>query len=162
VWLNKLTRPAATKVKNWASTHFVNMREVFVSETPEQIGFNYVPNDYFVKARATTYPQDWYARMAVSLKDNKIKTSFYDDRNTQVGFFNMPALHYKFDNYFGKQGIAKKHYIDGMVNIRPSYITTTNKLLGSSKLNEAEKYQNDWEVFKQSIIKPRLAIRFNF
>lgn len=134
----------AIKVKNWAGTHFVNMREVLVSETPEQMVFNYVSNDFFVKAMATSYPQGWYIRMVVQLKDNKLKISFFDDGNTSVGFFNMPARHYKFDDYFGKQGLARKNYNDGLVNVKSSCISTANKVIGSLKLNEAEKYQNDW------------------
>ena len=32
-----------TKIKNWGGTNFVNMSEVLVSETKEQLVFNYFP-----------------------------------------------------------------------------------------------------------------------
>lgn len=147
MWLKKLTRLAreklATKVKNLAGTHFINMREVLVSEMPEQMAFVYMFNIFFVEAMAATHPQDWHKRTTVHLKYNNIKTCFFDHENTQIGFFNMPAQYYKFDDCFGKQGTPKKHY-KRLVNIKPSCISTVNTLSGSLKLNATESYQNDW------------------
>ena len=136
----------AIKVKNWAGTHFVNMREVLVSETPEQMVFNYVTNDFFLKAMGQAYYQGWYIRMVVQMKDNKIKISIYDNGNTFYATISvsLQARTYKFDDYFGKQGLARKNYNDGLLNVKSSCISTANKVIGSLKLNEAEKYQNDW------------------
>ena len=36
-----------TKVKNWGSTKFVNLKEVLISETDDQMVFNYIDNSFF-------------------------------------------------------------------------------------------------------------------
>lgn len=125
--------------------------------------FNYVSNDLFSKVMDTAYPQAWFVRMVAQLKDNKIKTSFFDDRNTQVGFLNIPASHYKFDDCYGKEVKANKSYKRKIVSLKSSYISNANKLLGNLKLKEAKKYQNALVgFFEQTINEPRLGVRFNF
>ena len=37
-----------TKVKNWGSTKFVNLKEVLVSETDDQIVLNYIESSFFL------------------------------------------------------------------------------------------------------------------
>ena len=50
------------KVKNWASTNFVSLKEVMVSETDDQIVLNYITNSYFQKTLGVKSIRGWYSR----------------------------------------------------------------------------------------------------
>jgi hypothetical protein len=81
---DKSQKDLVTQFKNWASTSFVNLREVIVSETENQLVLNYV-------TKTTTYIKtlglkslldySWYVRMVVQFKDGKVRARFYDDGN---------------------------------------------------------------------------------
>ena len=81
---NKTQKELATQFKNWASTSFVNLREVIVSETDNQIVLNYITrtNSYF-KTLGMKNPVEysWYVRLVAQFKDGKIRVQFYDDGN---------------------------------------------------------------------------------
>jgi hypothetical protein len=81
---SKSQKELQTQFKNWASTSFVNLREVMVSETDNQIVLNYItktPN--YVKTLGMKVPMDydWYVRLVAQFKDGKIRVQFYDDGN---------------------------------------------------------------------------------
>ena len=81
---NKTQKELQTQFKNWASTSFVNLREVMVSETDNQIVLNYItktPN--YLKTLGMKMPIDysWYIRLVAQFKDGKVRVQFYDDGN---------------------------------------------------------------------------------
>jgi hypothetical protein len=81
---NKTQKELQTQFKNWASTSFVNLREVMVSETDNQIVLNYItktPNYLKVLGMKTPFNYDWYVRLVAQFKDGKVRIQFYDDGN---------------------------------------------------------------------------------
>jgi hypothetical protein len=67
------------KVKNWASTQFVNSKEVLVSETENQLVYNYI-----ITNTGGMVTRSEYIRLVIQVKDNKIKVEFFDDGNVYV------------------------------------------------------------------------------
>lgn len=81
---DKSQKDLATQFKNWASTSFVNLREVMVSETENQIVLNYkIDAGSYIKTMGMKIPMSygWYVRMVVQFKDGKARAQFYDDGN---------------------------------------------------------------------------------
>jgi hypothetical protein len=81
---NKTQKELQTQFKNWASTSFVNLREVMVSETDNQIVLNYItktPNYLKMLGMKTPFNYDWYVRLVAQFKDGKVRIQFYDDGN---------------------------------------------------------------------------------
>jgi hypothetical protein len=79
--------------KNWASSKFVNLKEVIVSETDDQIVLVYITSiPRTTKVLLTTNTDYWklYVRLIVEFKDNKVRLSFYDDGNvaTPSSYYN--------------------------------------------------------------------------
>ena len=69
--------------KNWASTAFVSLKDVIVSETDNQtvLLYNLLPNAY-IKMLGKSYNDiRYYVRVVAQFKDGKCKISFYDDGN---------------------------------------------------------------------------------
>lgn len=84
---SKTQKELVVQFKNWASTSFVNLKEVTVSETESQIVLNYITktNSYFkTLGMKTPLDRSWYVRMVVQFKDGKIRAQFFDDGNTFV------------------------------------------------------------------------------
>lgn len=84
---SKTQKELVVQFKNWASTSFVNLKEVIVSETESQIVLNYITktNSYFkTLGMKTPLDRSWYVRMVVQFKDGKIRAQFFDDGNTFV------------------------------------------------------------------------------
>lgn len=141
-----------TKVKNWAGTNFVNMKEVLVSETKEQLVFNYITNDFYIKILGMSQYKSWYIRMVIQIKDNKIKVSLFDDGNAfWPGSYNggatvpsVQARKYRFSLYFSKKGTSIKMYKSGLENIKESCISTTKNLIKSLTENTNNQIDNDW------------------
>lgn len=82
---DKTQKELATQFKNWASTRFVNLREVMVSETENQIVLNYIIDaSSYVKTLGMKIPMSysWYVRLVAQFKDGKARAQFYDDGNT--------------------------------------------------------------------------------
>jgi hypothetical protein len=80
----KTQKELQTQFKNWASTSFVNLREVMVSETENQIVLNYITktHTYFkVLGMKNPYSMSWYVRLVAQFKDGKLRVQFYDDGN---------------------------------------------------------------------------------
>jgi hypothetical protein len=81
---NKTQKELVTQFKNWASTSFVNLREVIVSETDNQIVINYITttNSYYkTLGMKTAVEYGWYVRLVAQFKDGKVRVQFYDDGN---------------------------------------------------------------------------------
>lgn len=141
-----------TKVKNWAGTKFVNMKEVLVSETQEQLVFNYITESFFIRSLGMNTYKSWYIRMVVQIKDNKIKISLYDDGNAfWVGSYSggvsvpsTPARKYRFSDYFGKKGTCMKMYNGGLEDVRKSCINTAQSLIKSIKSSTTITTEGDW------------------
>jgi hypothetical protein len=62
--------------KNWGGTNFVNLKEVIVSETEDQIVLNYITNDLYVKSLGTIVTAEWYVRLVAEFKEGKMRVSF--------------------------------------------------------------------------------------
>jgi hypothetical protein len=80
----KTQKELNTQFKNWASTSFVNLKEVMVSETDNQIVLVYITEPIFwykVLLTKTYYDYKHYVRMVGQFKDGKCKISMYDDGN---------------------------------------------------------------------------------
>lgn len=85
--------------KNWASKSFVNLKEVIVSETEDQIVIVYVDKiETSIKVLMTTYPDDmsFYTRLVAEFKEGKMRVSLYDDgnvaRSTQGASYENPVV----------------------------------------------------------------------
>jgi hypothetical protein len=84
---NKTQKELATQFKNWASTSFVNLKEVMVSETDNQIVINYItetPTYMRTLGMRTPLNYSWYVRFIAQFKDGKMKVSFFDDGNVFI------------------------------------------------------------------------------
>jgi hypothetical protein len=82
-------------IKNWGGLTFVNLKEVLVSETENQLVFNYITSNSGGSITSSTY-----VRLVIMLKDGRIKASFYDDGN--VAAVGYPARTYYFTSSFPK------------------------------------------------------------
>ena len=138
------------KVKNWAGTKFVNLKEVLVGETEDQMVLNYITSSFFIKNMGMRSSIDWYIRLVIQFKDGKIRCSFYDDGNvmmlpTQYSS-SVPARTIKLKDYFKEEEnslIAKKSFVQGMVSLRNNIINTFESI--NEELNKKESVkQNDW------------------
>lgn len=47
------------RIKNWGGVSFVNLKEVLVSETQDQLVFTYVTSGFYVKSMGITSTLDW-------------------------------------------------------------------------------------------------------
>jgi hypothetical protein len=143
-----------TKVKNWGSTNFVNMSEVLVGETKEQLVFNYISKSSYTKVLGMATTRSWYVRMVIQIKDNKIKISMYDDGNcfwpgSYSGGVSVPATSarlYKLADYFGKKGTCMKMYNGGLEDFKSSCFNSVDGLVKSIKSNteNKEKDKDGW------------------
>jgi hypothetical protein len=141
-----------TKIKNWGGTHFVNLSEVLVGETKEQLVFNYITETFNMKILGMKTTRSWYIRMVVQTKDNKMKVSLYDDGNcfwpgSYNGGVSVPAVsarQYKFNDYFGKKGTCLKMYNEGFESTKESCKNTLLDLISNIKSNSVKKEDDGW------------------
>lgn len=97
---DKSQKDLITQFKNWASTRFVNLKEVMVSETENQIVLNYITKtNSYMKSLGMKLPMNysWYVRMVVQFKDGKVRAQFYDDGNSFIAgeyskYGSVPAV----------------------------------------------------------------------
>ena len=114
-----------TSVKNWGSTNFVNMSKTLVSETENQMVFDYITDSFYYRFLGMQEPISWYIRLVIQIKNNKIRMLFYDDGNvymsgsttTYGSHSSTPARTYKLSHYFYDNGIAPKIYSEGLNNV---------------------------------------------
>ena len=137
------------KVKNWASTNFVSLKEVMVSETDDQIVLNYITNSYFQKTLGVKSTRGWYIRLVIQFKDYKFKMSYYDDGNTSTpGSQYAPPVSsrvYYFKDYFKNDDgikVAYKINTPGFIAVHEN-ITNTS-LSVKTYIQKQEPTKNDW------------------
>jgi hypothetical protein len=129
--------------KNWGGTTFVNLKEVIVSETEDQIVLNYITKDMYVKSLGGIFVTEWYVRLVAEFKEGKMRVSFYDDGNSfwlgnQYGP-STPARTYKLAMYF-KDGEPRKMSHLGLVAFKHGVVNTANSI----KLVESKKTNDNW------------------
>jgi hypothetical protein len=137
------------KVKNWASLTFVNLKEVMVSETDDQIVLNYISSSYYVKSLTKT-TVDWYIRLLIQFKDGKIRCTYYDDGNVRMlptqysPGYSARIFHLK-DYFKEKDGVlvSQKSSVQGMLNLHNSIIADFNSIKESINNKTIDK-KNDW------------------
>ena len=124
-----------TKVKNWGSTKFVNLKEILVSETEDQIVLNYIDKSYFYKVAKYIVNNDWYVRLVIQFKDGKIRCQYYEDGNvfipSQYGVPSTESRTFYFKQFFEEEnGIlySKKLTKLGFVSFKESIISNLNSL----------------------------------
>jgi hypothetical protein len=139
-----------TMVKNWGSTRFVNLKEVLVSETSDQLVIVYIDKSFTIKTLGMTSANSWYIRLVIQVKDNKIRCSAYDDGNVFV-----PATQYSISEAArsytlkisfktdGDKTFAIKKATHGLVNLKNSVEITINSLR-DYKDNNTSGPSNDW------------------
>ena len=132
-------------VKNWASVNFVNLKEVLVSESQDQIVLNYLTKSFYTKTLGMTNVCDWYIRLIIEFKDGKSRVTFIDDGNafwpgSQYGPATSPRI-YKLSMYFrdGEEQ-PRKVYYGGLVSLKNNVVT----IASSIKLDEIKKNQDNW------------------
>lgn len=137
------------KVKNWASTNFVNLKEVMVSETDDQIVLNYITNSYFQKTLGIKSFIGWYIRLVMEFKDGRFKMSYYDDGNTfrpgSQYAASGPARSYHFNDYFKnihETKVAYKLNTPGFLAVHDEILNTT--LSVKSYIQKQESKKSDW------------------
>ena len=123
-----------TKVKNWGSTKFVNLKEILVSETDDQIVLNYIDKSFFIKYMGKI-SYSWYVRLVIQFKDGKIKCSYYDDGNELVpisqGIRSLKRREINFKFYFKEDNnemFSIKMTTLGLVSFKESIISNQNSL----------------------------------
>ena len=137
------------KVKNWASTNFVNLKEVLVSETDDQIVLNYITKSYFSKTLGIKSFISWYIRLVIEFKDGRFKMSYYDDGNTFIpGSQYAPTVgsrSYHFKDYFKdyhETKVAYKPNTSGLIALHDGIINTS--LSVKSYIQKQESKKSDW------------------
>ena len=90
------------RFKNWASLQFINLKEVIVSETANQIVLVYstsLHRAYYYAGVLGKIQLDgkYFVRMVVQFKDGKARAQFYDDGNVAG---SLGALYVKSRVYF--------------------------------------------------------------
>jgi len=116
------------KVKHWGGKKFVNLKEVLVSETEDQLVFTYLTNAHYIKTIMGKQPLPWYIRLIVQFKDGRIRCTFYDDGNAMwLGDKYSPgvaARTIKLTDYFiENDGVfvnRAKSLTNGLVSLRKS------------------------------------------
>lgn len=134
-----------TKVKNWGSTKFVNLKEILVSETEDQIVLNYIDNSFFIKYLGSI-PYSWYVRLVIQFKDGKIKCSYYDDGNVLVpiskGIRSLKSREIDFKFYFKEENngnFSIRMTTLGLVSFKENIISNVNSLKESILKKDTSK-----------------------
>lgn len=134
--------------KNWAGINFVNMENVLVSETNNQLVFNYVIPFYY-KALGMKYYTNWYVRMVVQIKGNRSRFLFYDDGNCFIPAskysISIQARQRKISQQFcNNSGFFRGSSEEGSIEFKKSIENTSNDLVNSIKNNQSIKIQSEW------------------
>ena len=133
-----------TRIKNWAGLKFVNVNEVLVGETQSQLVFNYIDGTYYVKSLGKVY-RDWYYRLIIQMKDDRVKISIYDDGNafwagSYSQYANVPAVSsrtYYFATYtFKKNGEYRGSDFTPLLNVKQKCIDDVNSIIKAIRTQE--------------------------
>ena len=139
------------RIKNWGGVSFVNLKEVLVSETQDQLVFTYVTSGFYVKSMGITTPLDWYVRMVVQVKDGRIRVQQFDDGNTYragsySGGVTVPATQarrYHLNDYFA-DGVARKMHNDGFIKFKEAANKTIISLENAVQQKADPAVKDEW------------------
>lgn len=144
------------RVKNWAGTNFVNMENVLVSETSDQLVFNFISsNVIYHKALGMKYTRDWYVRLVVQVKENRARFLFYDDGNTFIpasysGNIRIPATqaraYHVSSMYASKSGFFRKNSEEGAMSFKRHIKETNDNIINyvRNPFSTNAKIGSDW------------------
>ncbi|MEG2070534.1 MAG: hypothetical protein RR034_04090 [Bacteroidales bacterium] len=127
------TKEIISTVKNWGATTFDNSNDVIVVEAKDQISYTYIAKGKRI--------MNWFIRLSIQIKDNKVRVSFYDDGNAP--FLATNPKTYNFTCYFKGNGACLKSQNDDLVALRQSCIDLTTKLIGAIK-GEKDSSDSSW------------------
>ena len=146
------------KIKNWSGIAFVNPKEVLVSETNDQLVFEYISKSFFMKGLFGEHNNiSWYLRLVIQVKGDRVRLQFYDDGNVYIpGSYSnnvriaaVPDRSSKLTAYFNKEDNTRtrKMYDEGFYNLTMT-INQTAKEIESSILNQInikeQQKKDDW------------------
>jgi hypothetical protein len=137
------------RTKNWGATRFVNLKEVLFGETDDQLVFNYIDKNMFIKALGMNSSFSWYIRLVIQFKDGKMRTQYFDDGNTfqPGGQYNVstPARKNHLVNYFKEDDgvlLGLKNASPGLASLKQSIKLNASDLKVSVTLNQVKK--DEW------------------
>lgn len=134
-----------TRIKNWAGLKFVNVNKVLVGETQSQLVFNYIDNTYYEKSLMGKVYRDWYYRLIIQMKDDRVKISIYDDGNafwaghySQYG--SVPSVSSR-TYYFATRTFKKNEEYRGsdptpLLNVKQKCIDDVNSIIKAIQAKE--------------------------
>ena len=135
-----------TNVKNCGSTKFVDLKDILVSESDDQIVLNYIDKSYFYKVGKMIVNNDWYVRLVIKFKDGRIRCQYFEDGNvfipSQYGVPSTESRTYHFKQFFDEEnGIlySKKIPKLGFVSFKESIISNLNSLKESILKKDTSK-----------------------
>ena len=139
------------RIKNWGGVSFVNLKEVLVSETQDQLVFTYVTSGFYIKSMGITTPLDWYVRMVVQVKDGRIRVQQFDDGNTyRAGSYSggvtgpaTQARRYHLNDYF-VDGVARKTYNEGFIKFKEAANNTIISLENAAQQKADPAVKDEW------------------
>ena len=140
------------RFKNWGSTQFVNLREITVSETDDQIVLNYITDSFYYTV-FTKSTLSWYVRMVVQFKEDRIRVLMYDDGNvfrggsvvSGVRISSVPDRSTTFLDYFNSKGKPTMGSGGGLENFKKSINLTVDGLVKSIRDNSGgTDTDTDW------------------
>ena len=139
-----------SRIKNWSGLTFVNPSEVLVNETKQQLVYNYISS-----FRASGMVSlDWYVRLVISIKDNKVRLQYYDDGNVyrpsqRTGSYVSPAVGARtsrFRAYFNKDEDTRcrKMFMEGLIDFKLKINSSSLILEESIKKSTKQPPKDDW------------------
>ena len=143
------------RIKNWGGTNFVNVENVLVGETNDQLVFNFITNSVYHKGLGMKYKTGWYVRLVVQVKENRVRFLFYDDGNAYIpgtysGTYKVPAVQARTRKissmYANKNGIIRNNSEEGVMVFK-EYIKNTSKEIVEyvkNPFSTNSKVPSDW------------------
>lgn len=133
-------------VKNWGGVNFVNFKEVLVSETSDQLVINYIEKSFFMETFLTGKVYwNWYIRLVIEVKDNKMRVQYFDDGNVAVtGQYPLAARAAHLRQYFKKEDntMCQKMFCQGFISLKKNITFSASSLETSLKKPLIKK--DDW------------------
>jgi hypothetical protein len=139
------------RIKNWGGVSFVNLKEVLVSETQDQLVFNYISSSFYAKSMGITTYMDWYVRLVIQVKDGRIRVQQFDDGNvfrpgSYSGGVSIPATSarvYHLNDYFA-DGVARKMHNDGFIKFKEAANKTIISLENAVQQKADPAVKDEW------------------
>lgn len=133
------------RIKNWSGTKFINPSEVLVNETQDQLVYNYIKS---LELSNVTF--NWYIRLIISVKDDKVRLQYYDDGNAYytIGTTATPARSSHLKGYYIKEGglyprkIANTALTNFKTDVKMDGLRLEEYIKNPSNQNKGKK--DDW------------------